>query len=127
MPNAVCMGAMLKCFLRCCAGLADGLPTNLVMGPQPVANIMDGKADGEHPAVRNVSINGQSDGGGCHSSSDGRADANTVHSQYAPWVVGAPTVMLGNMPILNNSAKLMCLWAGVLKFCRRAFPTVITP
>src|SRR5215213_1332809 len=33
----------------------------------------------------------------------------------APWVVGAPTVLIGNMPALNNSSKLMCAWGGVIQ------------
>jgi hypothetical protein len=32
----------------------------------------------------------------------------------APWVPGAPTVLIGNMPALDNSAKLMCAWGGVI-------------
>jgi len=38
-----------------------------------------------------------------------------VPNTVAPWVVGAPTVMIGNMPALNDSAKLMCLWGGVIQ------------
>ncbi len=32
----------------------------------------------------------------------------------APWVVGAPTVLINNFPALNNSAKCMCTWGGVI-------------
>lgn len=34
----------------------------------------------------------------------------------APWVPGSPTVMLCNSPALNNTSKLMCVWAGVISF-----------
>lgn len=33
----------------------------------------------------------------------------------APWVPGAPTVLLANMPALNNTSKLMCTWGGVIQ------------
>jgi hypothetical protein len=33
----------------------------------------------------------------------------------APWATGAPTVLLGNMPALNNMSKLMCNWGGVIQ------------
>ena len=33
----------------------------------------------------------------------------------APWVPGSPTVLIGNMPALNNNSKLMCTWAGVIQ------------
>jgi hypothetical protein len=33
----------------------------------------------------------------------------------APWVPGAATVLVGNMPALDNTCMLNCLWAGVIK------------
>jgi hypothetical protein len=33
----------------------------------------------------------------------------------APWAIGAPTVLLGNMPALNNTSKLICNWGGVIQ------------
>jgi hypothetical protein len=33
----------------------------------------------------------------------------------APWFTGAPTVLLGNMPALNNMSKLMCTWGGMIQ------------
>jgi hypothetical protein len=33
----------------------------------------------------------------------------------APWVPGAPTVLISNMPALNNTSKLMCIWGGVIQ------------
>jgi len=32
----------------------------------------------------------------------------------APWTPGSPTVLLGGMPALNDSSKLMCTWGGVI-------------
>jgi hypothetical protein len=29
-------------------------------------------------------------------------------------VPGAPTVMIGNQPALDNMSKCMCMWAGVI-------------
>ena len=33
----------------------------------------------------------------------------------APWVPGSPTVILGNMPALNDTCKLMCAYGGVIQ------------
>ncbi len=33
----------------------------------------------------------------------------------APWIPGSPTVMIANMPAVNNSCKLMCNWGGVIQ------------
>jgi hypothetical protein len=32
------------------------------------------------------------------------------------WVPGEPAVLLGNMPALDKSSKLMCIWGGVIQF-----------
>jgi uncharacterized Zn-binding protein involved in type VI secretion len=31
-----------------------------------------------------------------------------------PWVPGAPTVLVGGMPALDNNSRCMCQWAGVI-------------
>jgi hypothetical protein len=33
----------------------------------------------------------------------------------APWAPGSPTVLIGNIPALNNTSKCMCTWAGVIQ------------
>jgi Domain of unknown function (DUF4280)/IcmF-related N-terminal domain len=33
----------------------------------------------------------------------------------AAWVVGAATVLVGGMPALDDSSKLMCMWGGVIE------------
>jgi hypothetical protein len=38
-----------------------------------------------------------------------------VPATTAPWMLGAPTVLLGGMPALDNTAKLICMWAGVIQ------------
>jgi hypothetical protein len=32
----------------------------------------------------------------------------------APWLPGAPTMLVGNMPTLNNTSKCMCAYGGVI-------------
>jgi hypothetical protein len=34
----------------------------------------------------------------------------------APWAAGAPTVLIGDVPALDNVSKLTCAWAGVISF-----------
>ena len=33
----------------------------------------------------------------------------------APWVPGSSAVMVGGVPALNSTSKLMCMWAGVIQ------------
>ncbi|OZI62227.1 DUF4280 domain-containing protein [Bordetella genomosp. 11] len=32
----------------------------------------------------------------------------------APWMPGAPTVLVGGLPALDNNSRCMCQWAGVI-------------
>jgi hypothetical protein len=32
----------------------------------------------------------------------------------APWVPGVPTVLITNIPALDDTCKLMCAWGGVI-------------
>jgi hypothetical protein len=42
-------------------------------------------------------------------------------------VPGAPTVLIGNMPALNESSKLMCNWGGVIQINFAGQVTVQVP
>jgi hypothetical protein len=82
----------------------------------PAANIMDNK-----PIV-NVAPFGM-----CNSPSNPMVAAATAAAlgvltpmpclpvTAAPWVPGSPTVLIGNMPAVNNSCKLMCNWGGIIQ------------
>ncbi len=40
--------------------------------------------------------------------------APCVPNTAAPWMPGSPTVLVGNVPALNNSCKLICNYGGVI-------------
>jgi hypothetical protein len=45
----------------------------------------------------------------------------------APWVVGSPTVLVGNIPALNNTSTLMCTWGGVISVAFAGQATEMIP
>jgi len=117
MPNHVCMGAKTKCSMGLAPSTLIVLPVNKVMTSNvPAANIMDNK-----PIVNIVPF------GMCKSPANPAVAAATAAALGtltpmpcvpvipAPWVVGAPTVLLANQPALNNTSKLMCAYAGVIE------------
>lgn len=117
MGKQVCMGAMLKCSFGMAPGSLVVLPLNRVLSSNmPAANIMD------HKPMVNIMPFGM-----CQSMANPMVAAATAAAMgaltpmpcipmtMAPWVPGAPTVLLGNMPTLNDSSKLMCTWAGVIE------------
>ncbi len=116
MPNHVCMGAALQCTFGVAPSSLVVLPVNKVMTSYvPAANIMDNK-----PMVNIMPF------GMCQSPSNPVVAAATaaalgvltpmpcIPATTAPWAPGAPTVLLANMPALDDTSKLMCMWGGVI-------------
>ncbi len=116
------MGAMLQCSFGTAPSPLTVLPVNRVAGATPCANIMDHIPVTNIPPFGNIAPFGQ-----CSSMSNPLVASATaaaggtltpvpcVPVTTAPWIVGAPTVLLGNIPALNDSSKLMCAWGGVIQ------------
>jgi len=128
MAQQVCMGATLQCSFGAAPSSFVVLPTNKVLTQTPDANIMDNK-----PMVNILPF------GVCSSLANPTVAAATsaalgvltpmpcIPNTPAPWVPGAPTVLLANMPTLNNTSKLMCMWAGEIQVVNPGQTTVMTP
>ena len=129
MPLQVCMGAMMQCSFGVAPSSLVVLPTNRVLTNQmPDANIMD------HIPMVNIMPFGM-----CMSIANPTVAAATaaalgvltpmpcIPATPAPWVAGAPTVLLGNFPSLDNVSQLMCMWAGVITFVDAGEVTVQIP
>src|SRR5262245_37160326 len=118
--------------MQCSFGVAPStlvvLPTNAVLTGTPAATIMD------HAPIVNIPPFGM-----CNSMANPMVAAATaaalgvltpmpcVPVTSAPWLPGAPTVLIGNMPALNNSSKLMCNWGGVIQLTTPGQFTVNVP
>lgn len=129
MAMQVCTGATLQCSFGAAPGTLMVLPANRVLaGGPPAANIMDNK-----PMVNVLPF------GMCNSPSNPTVAAATaaalgvltpmpcVPATTAPWVPGAPTVLIGNMPALDNQCKLMCMWGGVIQVVNPGSTTIMVP
>ncbi len=112
----VCAGAMMMCSFGVAPSSLVVLPVNRTMTGAPAANIMDNKPMVNIPPF-----------GMCSSPANPMVAAATAAAlgvltpmpcipvTAAPWAPGSPTVLIGNMPALNNSSKLMCNWGGVIQ------------
>jgi hypothetical protein len=119
-------GAMMKCTFGVAPSSLMVLPVNKVVVNMPAANIMDNK-----PIV-NVPPFGM-----CQSPSNPTVIAATAAALGvftpmpclpllpAPWIVGKPTILIGNMPALSDDSTLLCAWGGVIK-CNMAGQTKVT-
>jgi hypothetical protein len=129
MGMQVCMGASLQCSFGAAPSSLVVLPQNCALaGGPPAATIMDNA-----PLVNILPF------GMCSSLANPTVAAATAAALGvltpmpcvpvipAPWIVGAPTVLIGNMPALNDSAKLMCAWAGVIQIVVPGQMSVMVP
>lgn len=125
MPMHVCSGAVLQCSFGLAPSSLLVLPVNQTFTSyMPAANIMD-----HVPMVNILPF------GACTSLANPTVAAATsaamgvltpmpcIPATTIPWVPGAPTVLLGNMPALDDTSKLMCTWGGVISV---AFPGQVT-
>lgn len=124
----VVAGANLQCSFGAAPSVLSVLPLNRVMSSTPSANIMD------FIPMLNVMPFGV-----CNCPANPMVLAATVAAlgvltpmpcipmTIAPWAPGAPTVLIGNMPSLQNSSKLMCMWGGVIQILVPGQFTVMVP
>ena len=124
----VAMVATLQCSFGVAPSALMVLPANKVMTGTPSANIMDNK-----PMVNILPF------GMCNCPANPMVIAATAAAlgvltpmpcipvTAAPWAPGAPTVMVGGMPSLQNSSKLMCNWGGVIQVLVPGQTTVMVP
>ncbi len=124
----VVMGANLQCSFGAAPSVLNVLPDKMTTATTPVANIMDNK-----PMVNILPF------GVCMSIANPTVASATaaafgvltpmpcIPNTVAPWVPGSPTVLIKNMPALNNSSKLMCMWGGVIQVLNPGQMTVQIP
>lgn len=128
MAQQVCMGATLKCSFGTAPSTLVVLPTNKVLTQTPAANIMD------HVPFMNIMPFGM-----CTSLANPTVAAATaaamgaltpmpcIPATMSPWVVGSPTCLIGNMPALNNTSTLLCMWGGAIQVLNPGQTAMVTP
>ncbi len=116
MAQLVVQGAMLTCSFGAAPSTFNVLPVNMVFATTPAANIMD------YVPFMNVLPFGA-----CISPANPMVAAATaaafgvltpmpcIPALTAPWIPGSVTVLLANMPALNDTSMLMCMWGGCIQ------------
>lgn len=129
MPIQVVNTAQLMCTFGAAPSVFVVLPANRVMaGGMPAANIMD------YIPMTNIMPFGV-----CMSIANPTVAAATsaalgvltpmpcIPATAAPWAPGAATVLIGNMPALDNPSMCNCMWAGVITITNPGQTTVMIP
>jgi hypothetical protein len=113
MPMHCCTGAQMMCAMGAAPAVFNATPKMVMTGNMPAGNIMD------HVPLLNIPPFGV-----CMSLANPTVAAALgvltpmpcVPATPAPWAPGSPTVLVANMPALNNTSTLNCMWAGVITF-----------
>jgi len=131
----VCSGAMLQCSFGSAPSPLAVTPENRVLTSNiPAANIMDyiplkniisfGMCTSQaNPAVIAATSSATAAACGVYTPTP----APCVPATATPWVPGAPTIILSNMPILNNSSKLTCSYGGIISITSPGQASVMVP
>ncbi|MFM0667498.1 DUF4280 domain-containing protein [Paraburkholderia sediminicola] len=124
----VTTGTTIQCSFGAAPGTLNVLPTTGVLAGAPAATVMD------HAPMVNVMPFGTCTCMGnpmvaalTAAALGALTPAPCVPMTVAPWVPGSPTVLIGNMPALQNSSKLMCAWGGVISIVAPAQFTTMVP
>jgi len=128
MPMHTCTGGLMMCSFGVAPSTFVATPKMVQTGYMDAGNIMD------HVPMTNIMPFGM-----CSSPANPTVAAATaaalgvltpmpcIPATSAPWVPGAPTVLVNNMPALDNTCKLMCNWGGVIQFTNPGQQTEMIP
>jgi hypothetical protein len=115
MPNQVCTTAVMTCTFGMAPSTFNATPRPVLTSNQVAGVITD-----------NVPMLNVPPFGMCTTLSNPSVAAATaaalgvltpmpcVPVLPAPWVPGVPTVLIANIPALDDTCKLMCAWGGVI-------------
>ncbi|MCE8425206.1 MAG: DUF4280 domain-containing protein [Candidatus Methanoperedens sp.] len=128
MGSIVCSGAMLQCSFGAAPSSLTVLPRNRVKTATPIANIMDNIPNANiMPFAMCSSILNPTVAAATTAAFGVLTPMPCIPVTPAPWAPGSPTVMVANMPALNDSSKLMCMWAGVIQVTTAGQITIKVP
>lgn len=123
-----CTGAQMSCSMGTSPASFSATPRPLTTSGAPAGNIHD------HVPMMNIAPFGM-----CQSPANPMVAAATaaasgtltpqpcIPATASPWSPGAPTVLIGGMPALNNSSTLSCMWSGTVTFSDAGQVAVTVP
>jgi len=125
----VVSGAMMLCSFGTVPGSLIVLPKNKVMtANMPAANIMDYIPFVNIPGfVMCTSLANPSVASATTAALGVLTPMPCTPTTSAPWIPGSPTVLIGNMPALNDSSTCICSFGGIIQITFAGQVTVQVP
>jgi uncharacterized protein DUF4280 len=118
MGQKVTTGAMMLCTFGTGPSTLNVLPANKVLGSSmPAANIMDNKPFvNVPPFIMCLSIANPAVAAATTAALGVLTPMPCTPVLPAPWAPGSPKILVGNLPVLNNTSTCMCAFAGMISF-----------
>jgi hypothetical protein len=117
MSLQVCSGATLKCSYGTTPSsfnviapdrqVAPGKASATILDHQPLVNV---QAFGLCQSLTNPAV-----ASATAAASGVLTPQPCIPVTPTPWAPGSSTMLIGNVPALNDTSKLMCTWAGVIE------------
>lgn len=124
----VCMGASMICSFGTAPSTLVVPPVNRTLTGTPAATIMDNKPLVNIPTFGMCSAPTNPAVATATAAAAGvLTPVPCVPATTAPWVPGAPTVLIGNFPALDSTSIVMCNWLGVIQITSPGQGTVQVP
>jgi len=128
MGQQVATGAMMMCTFGTGPSSLIVLPTNKQLATTPAATIMDNKPFvNVPPFIMCLSLANPAVASATAAALGVLTPMPCTPVLPAPWAPGSPTVLLGNMPVLNNTSKCMCAYGGCISITAPGQVTVQVP
>lgn len=123
MPALVCMGAMCTCSFGTTPGNLIVSSQATVLTGKPVATIMDTNVTpfGMCQSLANPQV------ASATSAAMGVLTPMPCQPMITTWTTSSMSVMVANKPVLNQSSKGMCAYAGIVQITQPGQMTVQVP
>ena len=127
MGLCVCGGAMMMCSFGTGPCSFITTPKNKTLTSMPIANIMDNTIANIPGFIMCLSLANPTVASATAAKMGVLTPMPCVPVFPAPWVPGSPTVLIANMPALNNSSTLLCSYAGVVTISNPGQTAIMVP
>ncbi|GAA3625687.1 DUF4280 domain-containing protein [Flavivirga jejuensis] len=118
MPNLACTSAQMTCSFGTAPSVLNILPLKRVTTSNlPAATIMDNiPFVNIPPFAMCTSLANPTVAAATTAALGVLTPMPCIPFTTAPWIPGKPTILIGNVPALDNTCKCMCTWGGCIQF-----------
>ena len=110
-----CTGASMMCAMGAAPSTFNATPKMVMTSYMPAANIMDSKPIVNFPTFgMYMSMANPTVAAATAAALGVLTPMPCVPATAAPWIPTSPTVLIGNMPVVDNTSQAICSYGGCI-------------